>query len=279
MRTVVVGRGYLGTRIAQHLGDAVLADVDITDARAVGELLQSGRFDVLINAAGKTGRPNVDWCESHRDETWSANVTGVGVLAEQCQRSGTHIVHLSSGCMFDGPSPLPGGWRESDAPSPCSYYGHSKVAGERALDGVGATILRLRMPIDAIPAPRNTLTKLASYASVVDAVNSLTVVDDLLTLVAAILPLRAAGTFHATNPGSLSHRELLELYRRIVDPTHHCNFLTIAEFERSGLALARRSSCVLHSGNLEALGLSMRPIDVALPDILGRYAVLRGQQA
>ena len=42
--------------------------------------------DVVINCAGKTGRPNVDWCEDHKEETVRANVTGPLILLDECRK-------------------------------------------------------------------------------------------------------------------------------------------------------------------------------------------------
>lgn len=36
----------------------------------------------ILNAAGVTGRPNVDWCEDHRLETIRSNVIGTLTIAD-----------------------------------------------------------------------------------------------------------------------------------------------------------------------------------------------------
>lgn len=131
------------------------------------------------------------------------------------------------------------------------------------------------MPLDAAPHPRNLVTRLAGYPQVVDVENSVTVVDDLVDVVAALAARRAAGVFHATNPGALRHRDLLALYRKLVDPAHACTFIAADELVSRGLATTRRSTCLLASTRLEALGIAMRPIAIALPDLLRRYAAAR----
>ena len=107
MTIVVVGAGFLGRRLARDLPGATLAPVDITDRDAVAVVLARVRPDVVVNAAGKTGRPNVDWCEANQEATWRSNVLGPLVLAEACAAAGVHLLHLSSGCIFDGRSPSP----------------------------------------------------------------------------------------------------------------------------------------------------------------------------
>lgn len=277
MSVVVFGGGYLGQRLARALPGAMLVAADIADPAAVAGALRATGAGVAVNAAGKTGRPNVDWCEAHRDETWRSNADGPAVLAEVCAEQDVHLVHLSSGCIFDGPSPSPGGWREDDVPpTPRSVYARSKWAGEQALTAhEDVAIVRVRMPIDAVPHPRNLISKLAAYAQVVDVENSVTVVDDLVDVIGALVRLRATGVFHATNPGSVRHRDLLALYRKLVDPTHTYTLIDEPALLARGLATVPRSNCILASSRLEALGLAMPPIAVALPDLLRRYAASR----
>ena len=66
MSTLVFGAGFLGQRFARELPGATLSTVDITDRQAVDAAIRNARADVVVNAAGKTGRPNVDWCETNR---------------------------------------------------------------------------------------------------------------------------------------------------------------------------------------------------------------------
>lgn len=276
MTTLVVGAGFLGTRLAAALPGARLSTVDLTERAAVDAALAASGATAVVNAAGKTGRPNVDWCEDHREETWRSNVDGPTVLAAACAAAGVHLLHLGSGCVFDGPSPAPGGWREDDRPCPRSFYAVTKLAAEERLAAHrDVAIVRLRMPVDGAPHPRNLVTKLAAYPQVIDVENSVTVVDDLIAVVAGLLARRAIGVFHATNPGALRHRELLARYRALVDADHRCAFIAADELVARGLARAPRSSCVLASPRLAALGLTMRPIADALDDVLARYRVAR----
>ncbi len=272
VRMLVFGAGFLGQRLAGALPGGTLSRADITDRAAVDGALEAAAADVVVNAAGKTGRPNVDWCEVHREETWRSNVRGPAVLAAACADAGAHLLHLSSGCIFDGPSPSPGGWREDDPPKLVSFYAHSKHAAEGLLARAPhVAIVRLRMPIDAAPHPRNLITKLAGHAEVIDVENSVTVVDDLVAVIAALAARRATGIFHATNPGTVRHRELLARYREVVDPGHTYQLIAADELVARGLATTPRSNCVLASARLAELGVAMRPIDVALADVFVRY--------
>jgi dTDP-4-dehydrorhamnose reductase len=273
---VVFGAGFLGKRLTESLSGAVLSTADIADRGAVLRDLEAFGAKAVINCAGKTGKPNVDWCDAHPLETQRANVVGPLVLAEACARVGAYLLHLGSGCIFYGPSPSPGGWLEDDFANPSSFYSRSKYAADLVLSKLpNVGIARLRMPIDGRPAPRNLITKLASYSQVVDVENSVTVVDDLVSVVRALVERRATGVFHVTNPGSMRHADLLKLYREIVDPGHRTNLIREPELVARGLATHARSNCILASPRLAALGISMRPIGEALPLALAQYALSR----
>lgn len=273
MRTLILGRGFLGHRLARELTDATLHAADIADEAAVRAALAEAKPEVVINAAGKTGRPNVDWCETHQLETARANVEGPLTLARMCAEVGAHLVHLGSGCIFYGDSPTPGGWREEDFANPTSFYSRTKYAADLVLSRLpNVAIARLRMPIDSAPDARNLITKLAKYTQVIDVENSVTFVSDLVHVVRELAARRATGVFHVTNPGALRHRDLLARYRELVDPSHRVELIEEAELVRRGLATKARSNCILASPRLKELGITMTPVDEALERTMREYA-------
>lgn len=86
----------------------------------------------VFNAAGLTGRPNADWCESHRPETITTNVAGVLILAELCREQGVLMMNFASGCIFDYDDAHPQGsgigFHEDDAPNyTASFYSKTKA--------------------------------------------------------------------------------------------------------------------------------------------------------
>ena len=272
-KIVVFGAGFLGRRMSQEIPGAVLSRADITDKAAVLAALRDTGADAAINAAGKTGRPNVDWCESHPVETYRSNVIGALTVAEACADTGAHLLHLASGCIFYGPSPTPGGWLEDDHANPSALYSRTKYAADLVLSRLpGVAVARLRMPIDEVPGERNLITKLSRYPEVIDVENSVTIVSDLVGVAAQLVEKRATGVFHVVNPGPMRHRDLLALYREIVDPAHRYTLIGEEELVARGLAVKARSNCILQSPRLAALGISLRPIEVALRETMERYA-------
>lgn len=272
-RILIFGPGFLGTKLSETLPDTVLSTARIDDADQVAQAIEEQKPDAVVNCAGKTGSPNVDWCESHKPETFRSNTIGPLVLAEECQKAGVYLLHIGSGCIFYGPSPDPKGWKETDFGNPSATYSRSKYAADLALsmyDNVG--IARLRMPIDSVPGPRNLITKLANYPKIIDVENSVTVMDDLIQVIQQLVEKRGTGIFHATNPGTMKHRDLIKLYNELVDPSHTNEWISNDDLVAQGLAVKGRSNCILQNTRLPELGIHMRPIDVALRDAMEKYA-------
>ncbi len=257
-KILIFGPGWLGHKLAEYL-HAELSSIDITDKPAVVALLDRVRPDVVVNTAGKTGKPNIDWCEDHKQETIQSNIVGPLVLLGACEPRGIRLVHLSSGCIFTGASPHTGGFTELDAPNPVSFYSWTKAYADEVLQKFPVLILRLRMPVDKESNQRNLITKLAGYAKVINVENSITVVDDLLAATGALIEQGATGIYNVANPGPVRHEEILAMYREIVDPAHVYELIGTEELYDLGLAKAGRSNCVLNTTKLGEAG-------VILPD-------------
>jgi 3,5-epimerase/4-reductase len=272
-RIVVFGPGYIGEKVAAFFPDAVLSTVRIDDVDQVEEALDEHQPEVVINCAGKAGKPNVDWCESHVGETFRSNTIGPLVLAEACVKRNLHLVHLGSGCIFYGPSPDPAGWREDDFANPSAVYTRSKYAADLGLTCYpNVAILRLRMPIDVEPVPKNLITKLVNYPKIIDVENSVTVVPDLLEAIRGVVEKKGTGIFHVVNEGTMKHRDLIALYQELVDPSHTNEWITNDDLVAQGLAVKGRSNCILQNTRLPELGIHMRPIHEALRDVMTQYA-------
>lgn len=134
MSILVTGAGgQLGRELAQRLPatEAVCltrAELDLTDAAALGAILARLRPRVVINAAAYTA---VDRAETEREAAFAANADAPGLLARACAEAGAALLHVSTDYVFDGASRRP--WREDDPTGPINVYGASKLAGEQAI--------------------------------------------------------------------------------------------------------------------------------------------------
>ncbi|CAL5359981.1 unnamed protein product [Camellia sinensis] len=179
----------------------------------------------VFNAAGVTGRPNVDWCESHKVETIRTNVVGTLTLADLCRDRGLILINYATGCIFeyDSAHPLGSGvgFKEEDIPNFIgSFYSKTKAMVEDLLNNYeNVCTLRVRMPISSdLTNPRNFITKITRYEKVVDIPNSMTILDELLPISIDMAKRNLTGIYNFTNPGVVSHNEILEMYRDYIDP-------------------------------------------------------------
>lgn len=272
MRILIIGQGYLGTRCAESWKDAVISDKIIKSVDDVLNLIEEHQPDAILNAAGVVGKPNVDWCETHQQETIEGNTILPIIIAKACNQKNIYMLHIGTGCIFYGDSPHGGPWTESDYGNPVAVYTRSKYAADLVLvtlPNIG--IARIRMPFDCISHPANLMDKLAKFAKVVDVENSITVVEDMIKVFHELLAKKASGIFHVTNPGSIKHKEIIALYEKYVDPSHKNEWITEEDLVKSGLAAKKRSNNIMSSSNLEKLGIHMRPVKEAVEETIKKY--------
>lgn len=275
MKILIFGKGYMGERCANVWEEeAVLSDVRVNTVQDAIDEIKRVQPDVVFNAAGVKGKPNVDWCEDHPLETIRGNTTMPLLLADACQQEGTYLLHMGSGCIFYGDSPHEDkAWRENDFGNPRPVYSRAKWAADLALSTLpNVGIARIRMPIDWIPAAGNLIDKLSAFEKVIDVENSVTIVDDMIDVFYQLLSKQASGIFHVTNPGVMRHRDLIGLYKELVDPEHSCEWISNDELVAQGLAAKGRSNNFLASDHLAEVGIVMRPIEEALRDTMEKYA-------
>lgn len=277
MKILIIGRGYMGERLKNAWPDAVLSEAMIGDVASMLHELEVHKPDAVVNAAGVRGRPNVDWCDDHQLETIRGNTLLPIMIADACQQAGVYLLHMGSGCIYYGSSSHPDlAWREDDFGNPKPVYSRSKYAADLVLSTLpNLGIARIRMPIDFVPNPNNLIDKLAAFAQVADVENSVTIIDDMIVAFRALLSKRATGIFHVVNPGTISFRDLIALYEEIVDPTHHCEFVSDDVLNQAGINKKPRSNNFLNSDNLTAQGIHLREVHVALADTMHKYAAAK----
>ncbi len=259
-------RGYLGRQFLTAYPEAHTPSVDIADHKALEDAFEGYKPNIVINCAGKTGRPNVDWCEEHKLETIRSNVTGPLLLLDECLRRNVYLVHLSSGCIYSGDNGGRG-FGEDDPPNFWgSFYARSKAWIDRMFHDFPVLNLRLRMPFDGSQSDRNLIVKLRKYARVLDMKNSLTYLPDFLRAAKELIHRRATGTFNVVNEGTISPYRIMELYKEMVDPAHSFERLTLDHLPE--VVKAGRSNCTLNTQKLRSSGIAMRPVEDAVREAL-----------
>ena len=122
-----------------------------------------------------------------------------------------------------------------------------------------ALTLRLRMPISDDLNGRNFVTKITSYNRVINVPNAVTVLHDMLPVALAMMERRITGLFNFTNPGTISHNEVLALYKSVIDPDFwYANF---SEEEQAKVLKAGRCN-----NDLDVSKLVAAVPDIHIPD-------------
>jgi dTDP-4-dehydrorhamnose reductase len=252
------------------------ADEDYTTPGVLSAALRRDRPEFLINAAGYTGKPNVDACEKHKAECLFGNAVLPGIVAEACAEAGVPWGHISSGCIYSGTRPDGGGFTEEDTPNftfrsgVCSFYSGTKALGEEVLAGRPDTyVWRLRIPFDREDNPRNYLTKLMRYQRLLEAVNSLSLLREFAAATFACWERRVPfGVYNVTNPGRVTTREVVELIRRSGVCRKEFSFFASEEEFMRVAAKTPRSNCVLDSSKLARTGIVMTEVHEAIAQAL-----------
>lgn len=280
------GSGYVGlayqklfTRLGLEFRNLARKQIDYTNPHQLADLLAESRATFLINAAGYTGKPNVDACEDDKANCVFGNAVLPGSIREACEKTGTPWGHVSSGCIFTGERPGGGGFKEEDAPNfsfrsnHCSFYSGTKALGEEVIAGAAdCFVWRLRIPFNEIDSPRNYLTKLTKYARLLDAANSLSQLDEFCRATYECWAQRVPfGTYNVTNPGHITAREVVSLIKSSGVCNKEFDFFTDeAEFMRTA-ARTPRSNCVLDTTKLEQTGIHLTEVHAAVEQALRNW--------
>lgn len=281
------GSGYVGQaygRLFRREGVAfqsvARAELDYADPGALADFLRASGATFLINAAGYTGKPNVDACELHKEACLFGNAVLPGRINKACREAGIPWGHVSSGCIFSGERPGGGGWREDDTPNfsfrtnHCSFYSGTKALGEEVLAGEdNLYVWRLRIPFNEVDSPRNYLSKLMRYARLLEAGNSLSHLDEFVWATWQTWEKKVSfGVYNVTNPGSVTTREVVELIQESgVAGDKEFSFFDDEDEFMAKAAKTPRSNCLLDTAKLEGVGIHMTPVQEALRQSLAGW--------
>lgn len=287
MRVLVIGSsGWIGSQCVQllrSLGHEVVdSNIRIDNYGSIGLELDSVKPSHVILAAGKTGRPNVDWCEDNKIETLETNTLGTGVVFSETHRRALPCYYLGTGCIYeyDDEHQINGiGFTEDDEPNfEKSWYSHTKLLAEKISKPYpNVCVLRIRMPISSDFSPRSFITKIVNYQKVVDVPNSMTVLDDLLPLIPVMMERQIFGIWNFCNQGTLSHNEILSLYEHKVDPEHQTTNFTLDE--QAKILKTGRSNNALNCSKLMTLFPNIPHIKDSIITVINNLAHLKSNQS
>ena len=283
MYIVIGSTGYVGSKIFHFLkenGWEVVgisrSEIDYSSPKILKEFLRCKKPRFLINAAGYTGKPNVDACELAKVDCLDGNAVLPGTIRQVCEELKITWGHVSSGCIFSGRRTDGGGWTEDDSPNfsfrspPCSFYSGSKALGEEVLEGAeNCYIWRLRIPFNEERSQRNYLQKLLNYDSLLEAENSVSHLDEFVQKCTECFQREVEpGVYNMTNPGSVMTRQVTEWIKEEGVTDKEFEFFENENHFMENAAKTPRSNCVLDTSKAEKAGIGMRPVEEAIRDSL-----------
>jgi dTDP-4-dehydrorhamnose reductase len=270
MKILVTGSsGQLGTDIAEILSGKhdVLAlkrsDLDIADPAAVEKVVESFTPAVVINCAAYT---RVDDCEEQRQLAFTANVTGPKNLAFCVSRCGGKLIHISTDYVFDGNRTLPNPYVEEDEPAPVSYYGQTKLEGERVIRELTEHWIIVRTAWLYGAVGRNFL-KTILRLTIQDPNKKIKVVNDqfgsltwsyrLAKQIARLIAVDGRGIYHATAEGYSSWYDVAATFSNLMGLPNNVHPCTSAEYPTRAV---RPKNSILENRRIKREGLNcMRP--------------------
>jgi nucleoside-diphosphate-sugar epimerase len=195
-------------------------------------------------------------------------------MALLCKEQNIHFTYLGTGCIFDFDDEHPfgeevNGFNEDSKPN---FFGssYSIVKGftDQLMHQFSDNVLnvRIRMPITDEFNERNFITKITNYAKVCSIPNSMSVLNELLPIAIDMALKNETGTINLTNPGLISHNEILTMYKEIVDPNFKWENFDIAD--QNQILLSKRSNNYLETSNLKKKYPKVKHIKESVRDIL-----------
>jgi dTDP-4-dehydrorhamnose reductase len=270
MKILILGRGFIGNQLHSSLCNIGLSakvisksELDYTRVNPLYWYLKDFEYDVVINASGYTGVPNIDAAEDDKQACWKYNVevpTAIATAVNRLTTRDVSYIHISSGCIYNGYDRQ---FTEDDTPNfglfnpESSFYSKTKHAAETCLKEMNAILLRIRMPFCGEVTDRNYFAKLLKYDNLISMENSVTCIDDLCDVVALLCNKhRFSGSYkyrgeiyNVVNEGSLNAKQVVDCLAKynLTNPNH--KFIDLSELDTK----ARRSNCILSIEKMRTL--------------------------
>ena len=286
MKLLIYGsKGWIGSQILDYLKanniEYVEGKVRVDNTKEVEEEIRSINPTNVLCLVGRThGQINdkvyttIDYLEQKGKlvENIRDNLFAQVSLSLICSKLGVHLSAMSTGCIFqyDSTHDQVNGFTEDDLPNFFdSSYSIVKGFNDRLMHLLPVLSVRIRMPISSQPNSRNFITKITKYEKICSMVNSMTVLDDFIPILIDLCERKYIGTLNFTNPGVISHNEILEMYKEIVDPDF--TWKNFSYEEQIQILAAGRSNNLLDTTLLTSLYPDVPNIKDSMRSVLMKY--------
>ena len=286
MKVLLYGKnGWIGQKVYELLiqggHEVVVGDVRAEDSIALEEEITRINPTNIISTIGRThgtidgvNYTTIDYLEQKGKlrENVRDNLYSPTILALISNKLGIHYAYLGTGCIYTYDDEHPyeeelNGFTEGSKPN---FFGSSYSTVKGYTDMImkmfdNVLNVRIRMPITDEINSRNFITKITTYKKICSIHNSMSVLPELLPIMIDMCDKKVTGTVNLTNPVLISHNDILEMYREIVDKEFKWDNFNIEE-QREILA-SERSNNFLNTSRLESL-YKVKNIKDSVRDIL-----------
>lgn len=266
---LIFGSGKVGSLFTSP-EDRIIThqECDISNVNKVMEIASKYHPRVVINAAANT---SLESCEANKKNSFQVNTLGALNLLQAAESYGAKLVHISSGCIFDGNKVVS---TEESVPNTSVWYTHTKKWADEYIINYGYSdylILRPRQMISAIAHPTNMLTKFSKY-KILNAhrePNSITCVSDFKEMIEHLLRQNEVGVFNCCNEGTVSPYDVAKGVQKYINPSMTVNEVS---YEHTlTLQPNRRVNTILSNEKLKSTGFNPRSAKEALEWSLTNY--------
>jgi 3,5-epimerase/4-reductase len=277
--------GWIGQQVfkilVQEGHDVVIGEVRAEDVVALEEEIKRINPTNIISTIGRThgtidgaNYTTIDYLEQKGKlrENVRDNLYSPTILALISNKYDIHYAYLGTGCIYTYDDEHPyeeelNGFTEVSKPN---FFGSSYSIVKGYTDMImkmfnNVLNVRIRMPITDEIHSRNFITKITTYKKICSIHNSMTVLPELLPIMIDMCDKKVTGTVNLTNPGLISHNDILEMYREIVDKDFKWENFSIEE--QREILDSDRSNNFLSTSKLESL-YKVKNIKESVRDIL-----------
>ncbi len=263
---VMGGKGQLGsdcTQILKQKHNVIsldLEDIDIALFVDVEKKVADFLPDIIINCAAYT---HVDNCETERELAWAVNVKGAENLAVGVQKYGGRLVHISTDYVFNGRKKIPEPYVEDDELNPLSYYGITKLEGEKLVRKSTDRHIILRTAWMYGVNGHNFLKTVLKMA-VKNPKNEIKVVNDqygsptwshrLALQITKLIDKNCQGTYHASAEGYCSWYQLAKYFLKKMEVPHAVVPCSSAEYPSPAI---RPHNSILENRRLKKMDINI----------------------
>ncbi len=213
---LIGNNGQVGTELQNILSSdyqvigLARPEIDLTQGHNLRQIIQAVQPEIIINGAAYTA---VDKAESEAEIAHEVNAIAPQIIAEESQKLGSFLIHISTDYVFDGNSNYP--YQETDITNPLSMYGQTKLAGEMAIQQACADYIILRTAwVYGTDGKGNFVKTMLRVGKdrlevrvVADQIGSPTWAHDIADTISKIIPQltsEISGIYHYTNSGVAS---------------------------------------------------------------------------